>query len=135
MDQYIRNILLSKKYRDRKYPEYFIKEIESFCNDYNINNYIDIEGFDTKRKIGENDHIICTYIINDLVKEFISYVNRTNYSLNSKINPSIFESHIFLMDKEPSLIEYAAFYGAIQIIRYLLYNNIQMTPSINQARR
>ena len=130
IDQYIRNILLSKKYRDRKYPEYFFKEIKSFYNDITINDCIDIEVFETKRKIGENDHIMCTYIIKDSVQEFISYVNRTNYLLNSIINPSIFESHVFLMDKEPSLIEYAAFYGSIQIIRYLIYNNIQMTPSI-----
>ena len=42
-----------------------------------------------KRLLGENDSHICQLIRDDSVEEFISYVNRTNISLSSKIIPSI----------------------------------------------
>ena len=74
------------------------------------------ENFDEKRKDGLNDFYICSLIRNDLVEEFIAYVNRNSISLESRIKSSIFETNSFLIDKEPLLIEYAAFYGSIQIL-------------------
>ena len=46
----------------------------------------------------------------DLVKEFISYINRQNISPMSKIPSSIFETNQFLIGKNPTLIEYASFF-------------------------
>ena len=66
------------------------------------------------RKQGENDTFICELIRNDSIIEFISYINKKNYSFSSRINPSIFETNIYLIkNDEPSLIEYAAFYGVV----------------------
>ena len=43
------------------------------------------ENFDKKRKEGENDSHICSLIRNDSIEEFISYMNRNNYSISSQI--------------------------------------------------
>ena len=66
-----------------------------------------------------------------MIDDFIVYVNKTNYSLQSTIEPSIYETNSFLLDqKNISLIEYAVFYGSIQIIFYLIHNNVELTPSL-----
>ena len=90
----------------------------------------DILTFEDKCKKGENDSYICSLIRLDSVEEFISYINRTNLSLSTKIKPSIYETNPFLIDKEPTLIEYAAYFGSIQIITYLKYNNVPLTFSL-----
>ncbi|KAK8839440.1 hypothetical protein M9Y10_031793 [Tritrichomonas musculus] len=89
-----------------------------------------IESFEKKCRIGENDSYICTLIQQDLVEDFISHVTRSNYSLTSNIEPTIYETNSFLMRKTPTLIEYATFYGSIQIIQYLKYNNVPLTESL-----
>ena len=83
-----------------------------------------------KRNLGENDSYICTLIRQDLVEEFISYINRFNISLTIKINVSLFETNQFLIENEPTLIEYAAFFGSIQIFQYMQFNNVELTPSL-----
>ena len=90
----------------------------------------DISTFEDKCKIGENDLYICSLIRSDSIEKFVSYVNRTNLSLSTKIKPSIYETNLFLIDKEPTLIEYAAFFGSIQIIQYLKYNKVPLTFSL-----
>ena len=89
-----------------------------------------LENFEEKCKIGENDSYICQLIRNDSVEEFITYVTRTNLSLLSRIKESIFETNSFLLNKEPSLIEYSAFFGSIQIFQYLKLNRVDLTPSL-----
>ena len=86
--------------------------------------------FEINRKIGVNESIICKFIRNDLIEEFIVHVNKTNIPLNSTINQSIYEITQFLLDKTPTLIEYAAFFGSIQILQYLLFNGVELKPSI-----
>ena len=90
------------------------------------------DDFDKKRKIGENDSYICLLIRNDMVVEFISYVNRANIQVSSmKIKPSIFETNsVLLKFEETTLIEYAAFFGSIQIFQYLRMSNVELTPSL-----
>lgn len=104
-----------------------VKDIETelFECDSNIFN-----NFEEKRYKGENDSYICSLIRSDSVEEFISYVNRTNISLKSEIKLSIFESNSFLSHKNPTLIEYSAFYGSIQIFQYLLMNNVEIKESL-----
>ena len=87
--------------------------------------------FDEKRKIGENDSYISSLIREDKVEEFISYVNRANIPSTSLIPHSFFETNSFLLEnKNTSLIEYAAFYGSIQIFQYLNMNNAELKPTI-----
>ena len=94
---------------------------------YNIQ---DFELFEKKCKIGENDSPICEIIRNDEIDEFITYVTKTDSPLSSHINPSIFETNEFLFDKTPTLIEYAAFFGSIQIFRFLLLNDVKLTEDL-----
>lgn len=91
---------------------------------------VEISSFEKKCRIGENDSYICTLIRKDSVEEFISYINRINLSHSSKIKPSIYETNSYLIDKEPTLIEYAAFFGSIQIVQYLKYNEVQLNFSL-----
>ena len=84
------------------------------------------ENYEEKRKIGENENYICKLIQNDLIDEFIIYTQKNNYSLNSTIKLSAFETNPFLINKNTTLIEYAAFYGSIQIFLYLKNNNIEI---------
>ena len=46
------------------------------------------------------------------------------------LNDSIFETNRFLINKTPKLIEYAAFFGSIQIFNYLITNNAEIKPSM-----
>ena len=113
---------------------YFFNEIKSMIEkndkkeiEKEISN---IKNFDEKRSKGENDSYVCQLIRQDLVEEFVSYVTRTNLSLSKKIARSIFETNSFLIDKEPTLIEYAAFFGSIQIFHYLRMEGVPLTPSL-----
>ena len=132
IDKTISSVMTEYKYEEMKYPKYFFPEIKNFINESLIesNNKETNDQFEEKRKNGENDNYICQLIRNDMIDEFITYVNQTNLPLSSKIKPSIFETNSFLIKKRPSLIEYSAFFGSIQIFRYLYLNKIQLTPSL-----
>ncbi|KAK8843864.1 hypothetical protein M9Y10_024940 [Tritrichomonas musculus] len=82
--------------------------------------------FKEKREIGENDSYICHLIRQDSVEEFISYINIHNISPSSQIKQSIFETNIILDTDSITFIEYALFFGSIQIIQYLLFNNVEL---------
>ena len=83
-----------------------------------------------RRLIGENESYICNLIRNDSVEEFISYTTRTGLSLSSKIKQSPFETNALLMKKEATLIEYAAFFGSIEIFRFLRMNDVELRSSL-----
>ncbi|KAK8870239.1 hypothetical protein M9Y10_008116 [Tritrichomonas musculus] len=80
--------------------------------------------------IGENDLHICELIRQDSLNEFISYINETSCGLNSKIPFSPFEKNNFLMNYKARLIEYAAFFGSIQIFKYLQMNKVGLRPAL-----
>ena len=86
--------------------------------------------FMKNRKIGQNENHICKLIREDLIDEFISYVNQHNYPLNSNIEKSIYETNSLLTKNNPTLIEYASFFGSVQIIKYLYLNKVKLTPSL-----
>ena len=111
------------------YSDFFNNEIEKSEN-CKEENEIEMTEYEQKRQIGENDLYICSLIRQGLVEEFISYVTRHNISLSSRIKPSIFETNSFLIDKEPTLIEYAAFFGSIQIYEYLYLNGVAVNGSL-----
>ena len=114
------------------YKPYFSIEIESFTNENQESeiNEKDEEKFKEKRRIGENDDKICSLIQKDDIEGFIIYVNKNNYSIKSTIKKSIYETNSFLLDKNPTLIEYAAFFGSIQIFNYLYKNGVEIEPTI-----
>ena len=135
MNEYIYNFLIKS---DFDYQSYFYPEIKSFTNNgkeklqeiEKKNIEIDQQIFDEKRKIGENDSYICSLIRDDIIIDFIVYITQTNYPLKNSVPQSIFETNTFLNKKNVSLIEYAAFFGSIQIFRFLIQNEVEMTPSL-----
>lgn len=92
--------------------------------------------YSLKRKAAEIDSFIFQFIQKDLVEDFILHVNKKSISLKSTINLSDYETNAFLfkekvrLNEDVSLIEYATFCGSIQIIRYLLYNDVDEKPSL-----
>ena len=87
--------------------------------------------FEENRKEGQNESYICSLIREELVEKFIEYHNRSCCSLTSQVKYSIFETNHFLIEnKNTTLIEYAAFFGSLQIIRYIQMNNVELTPSL-----
>ena len=123
-----------------KYCYFFYPEIEKFIGEEKMkdikNELLEkdpqiFENFENNRQEGENDSYLCSLIRQDSVKEFITYINRTNYPLSSSISPSIFETNSFLIEnKNITLIEYSAFFGSIQIFKYLQMNKVELTPSL-----
>ena len=130
IDKYIANEMVTNdKFNEAKYIEYFLPEIQQIFDDFHYKTIPD--NFEEKRKIGENDDFVCELIRNDLVDEFITYVNKTNYSLESKIVNSIYETNSFLIENyTTTLIEYAAFFGSIQIFQYLILNKVKLNQSL-----
>ena len=112
------------------------KEIFSYQTLYDFNKIFNDfsselpENFEEKRKIGENDSFLFQLIRKDMIDEFISYVNKNEYRLKSTVKPSIYETNLLLLDKNPTLIEYAAFFGSIQVFKYLYLNGVDLTSSL-----
>ena len=128
------------EYYDVSFFYFFFPEIENLLDDKTRNKLKEkflqndpnfFATFEEKRKIGENDSYLCSLIRSDSIVEFISYVNRSNLSLSDTTIPnSIFETNSFLKKKNPTLIEYSAFFGSIQIFQYLRMNKVELTPSL-----
>lgn len=125
------------------YIYYFAPEIKPFYDDleYELKQYHLLEellseippNFYQNRIIGENESRICEIIRNDSIGDFITYVNKTNLSLNSKIEISIFDTNIYnncQIFNYISIIEYAVFFGSIQIIKYLFENGVEFSSSL-----
>ena len=140
LDKSIANRIIERSNQKVNYfSHFFYPEIKPFIDSETIEK-IESEfssfdpsvhhNFDKKRQIGENDSYICSLIRQDSVEKFISFVNSTNLPLSSKIKRSIFETNSFLQKNEPTLIEYAAFFGSIQIFQFLLLNNVELNPSL-----
>ena len=118
---------------------YFSPQIRPFFNEQHrreiegellqINDNISTH-FDELCLMGENDSYISDLIRRDSVEEFITYCTQTNTSVNNYINHSIFEINSYLINKTPSLIEYAAFFGSIQIFQYLKLSGAELNPSL-----
>ena len=123
-----------------RYCHFFYPELEQFKGEEEMKsikeellkqNPTAFNEFESKRQEGQNDSHICSLIRNDSVEEFIAYINRQNISVSSEITPSIYETNLFLNEKEHvTFIEYSAFFGSIQIFQYLLMNNAELTPSL-----
>ena len=133
-------MIIKKEPNGNSYCHFFYPELEKFKGEEKMKNIkkdilsinpTAFEHFEKNRQEGENDSFICSLIRNDLVEEFISYINRNNYSVSRKITPSIFETNQFLIsNNNTTLIEYSAFFGSIQIFQYLLLNNAELTESL-----
>ena len=132
IDDQIANILTSKEYNNEFYQQYLYNELKPFLSEkvsQNISKLIP-EDFEEKRKIGENDKYICELIRKDNIDKCITFSNKNSLYLNSKIESSLFETNSYLLENKATLIEYAAFFGSIQIFRYLNLNGVKLTHSL-----
>lgn len=108
-----------KEYLKKYYTQYFYPEIKHFIVNKKQNPMVD-KDFYEKRRIGENDQYICEIIRNDNLEKFIEYFKENNIEFWNEIQPSIFETNQFLLQKKINFITYAAFFSSNQIIRFLL---------------
>lgn len=120
---------------------YFSPEIKLFIeNDSSKRSYSDkliqainspiSDNFYNNRLIGENEALICKFIREDNVVEFIKYVTQMNIPLNMKIKQSFFETNLYLREHYPNLLEYSAFFGSIQIFKYLRLKKVELKEEI-----
>ncbi|KAK8899216.1 hypothetical protein M9Y10_001521 [Tritrichomonas musculus] len=122
-------VLLSstrEKHQQFDYPSYFSPEFQNGKEKVEADSQI----FNEKREVGENDDYLCQLIRDDSLEEFITYSSQTNIQLSTTVKKSIFETNSFLLENQPSLIEYSAFFGSIQIMRYLQLNHVDLSPSL-----
>ena len=128
----VKQIIYRSQKTNTKYHQFFYPEIKAFITNEKIDdlekeliseNQNIFTDFEEKRERGENISYICELIRNDSIDDFVVSINRNVSLLNATINPSIFETNSFLLKNRPSLIEYAAFYGSIQIFQYLKLND------------
>lgn len=136
------SIITNFKFKEWYYPHYFLPEFKSIFNvqtkkeieqaNQKMNESQDksLDLFEKNRQIGENETELCQLIRNDSLDEFISYVKESNVDLNQQIKPSIFETNSFLLKRKPTIIEYAAFFGSINIFKHLQSNQVELTPSL-----
>ena len=130
LDKSILSIMTTGKYLKANYPAYFSPEIHPFIDSELANTSKEKQPDDhnEKRKIGENDAFIRNLIQKDLKEEFVVFALKSDLSFNTTVIPSVYETNSLLIKNQPTLLEYAAFYGSIQIFKYLIENNAQLTP-------
>ena len=120
---------IKQKHQVTKGVNYFQPEFKPFIDQKT--DEIEIpNNFDENRRIGENDLYICELIRSDSIDEFQKYLSQNNLPIETKIEPSVFETNSFLIKNQPSLIEYAAFYGSIQVFKFLLLNDASLNPML-----
>lgn len=97
------------------------------------------EEFNKRRQVGENHNYLCKLIREDAIVDFITYVNQTNWPLTGQIKESLFETNIFFYesyrnffysDDQPTLLEYAFFFGSVNIVKYLTINGAKLTYTL-----
>ncbi|KAK8843788.1 hypothetical protein M9Y10_024860 [Tritrichomonas musculus] len=107
------------KYLKAKYPQYFQPEIKPFISEKwfpkddpsnwqlmenqwveEIKKELPENSLYEKRKEGENNSQICELIRNGMITEIVAYVTRNDGSLNSKVQPSIYETNSFLLKRQ-----------------------------------
>lgn len=118
-----------------KYLLYFIPELQqkySYQLEFPSFDQSILENYEEKRKSGENESYLCQVIREDLIDEFVTYATQVNLDLRRTIiQPSVFETNYFLIKmREVTLIQYAAFFGSIQIINFLRLNQVSLDSSL-----
>lgn len=106
----------------------FYPEIEPFLEPIRNKTFICLfdcpqisdENFEKKRQEGENDSDLCRSIRKDSLDEFISIYNDQSLGPISTVPRSVFETNILLAKNAVTILEYAAFFGSISIVDFLL---------------
>lgn len=129
IDQLLADEMIDEKNDKLKFKEFFYPELKQVLPSNMFNEKEEeMADFEDKRKKGVNDFDVCKQIQNDEIDEFIKSMNSCE---SIKIEPSIFETNPLLIQNEDvSMIEYAAFYGSINIFKYLITTSNELKPSL-----
>lgn len=116
-----KNIFISiKNYVRTSYFEFDINDTQSI-----INKFIEL------RSKGQNPNKIALFIRNDDIDGLQSFLSQTNTPVDTIIKRSIFERLDFINNgisgHQPTLIEYAAFFGSLKCFKFL-YQKVQQYP-------
>lgn len=114
----ISNILSNGKYKKAYYHEYLCLSKEKSTE------------FLLKQDVGENDLHMCYLIRKDMIDEFIQHINQMKIPLDAIIKTSIFETNSLLLRREPTLLEYCVFFGAVKIFKYLCRKKVALSQSL-----
>ena len=149
-DNQIAKTINNFRYKYSDYIDYFAPEIKPRLKEIQDERYLifgfmsnrqkedkkEPEDFDEKRKIGESDDPLSEIIRKDDIEKFVIFITQNNSSLNSSVKLSVYETNNFLLrpkfylTSHLYLIEYAAFFGSIQIFNYLYKNGAMLTQSL-----
>lgn len=80
------------------------------------------------RSNGLNNQKVALLIRKNEVVEFQKLHSQTNFSVDMKVNSS-YENRQFA-EEAPTLIEYAALFGSVEVFKYLLLNDAQVTSNL-----
>lgn len=82
----------------------------------------DITTHNQLRREGQSEHLICKLIKEDDLEGFQQLVTSQNYDLKRHIPYSVYETIDFvnIHTNMPTLIEYAAFHGSVNVFKYIL---------------
>lgn len=137
VDQKIVTVFTRPKFHRKFYFHYFYPEIKNFISDEKLKNEIEksvskysCDLFEKLRQNGENEEEICRIIRNDSISDFTSHVSNEKRNIFEPIRRSIFETNNLLLKRDSSLIEYAAFFGSVQIFQYLMEKKCKITPDL-----
>ena len=129
IDKLLADEMIDKKNDKLKFKQFFYPELKQFLPSNMINEKEEeMADFEDKRKKGVNDIKVCKQIQNDEIDSFIKSMNSCE---SITIEHSIFETNPLLIQNEDvSVIEYAAFYGSINIFKYLITTSNELKPSL-----
>lgn len=134
------NVITNAYYTSLLYPQFFSPEFNSFYTDEFVEQFDKKEQFkysnqlssliidEKKRVIGENDSKICQIIRNDDIDELKKH-SKVVFS-DKLVSKSLYDTYLPHTDKSLSIIEYATFCGAINILQYLIHMGEKFTSNI-----
>lgn len=104
----------------------FFKSKESFLSEVGFS---DFESFLEFREKWTNNNPVTVLIREDDADKLQEYIAKTNLDYDHEIPYSLFEdlSCFFKKKDMPKMIDYAAFYGSINVFKYLMMNNSKVT--------
>ncbi|OHS95315.1 hypothetical protein TRFO_38583 [Tritrichomonas foetus] len=105
-----------------KFPDFYEKRIKMSNNLQETMGLIDKNDHNKLRLIGQNHHKIAMIIRDDDVEVFQDFISLNNLKFDSKVPYSIYCTLYYTdyPDDMPTLIEYAALYGSINIFKFLI---------------
>ena len=116
-----------------EFLSYFAPELETYditkFNEIKTSLEFELDKHEELRSNGVNHSEIAKIIREDQIDLFIEFISRSESEVNGQIPDSIFEGCHYLKSK-PSFIEYAAFFGSVQIFQHILNQNVQLTNGV-----